>query len=351
MEAKMPIKSHTELTDLGCRIMTAAGADAMVAQRVVDHLVGSNLIGVDSHGILRLPDYVGWLPAGKVARENRLEVLQDREAACWLDAHFTYGAVAGSEASRIAAEKARRVGVGIVSVKNSTHTGRLGEYVEHLAQDGLIGFFCCNAQGYGQFVAPWGGREPRLTTNPIAWGFPSGREGRVIVVDMATSASPEGSIRLKSRRGEEIPSGHVIDAQGRDTTNPNDLFGPPPGAILPFGQHKGYCLALVVEMLSGALSGGGCSRPVDQLYTHENSFCVIAIDVEAIRPLAAVTTQIDDMIDYVTDSASVDDASRVLYPYERELLERERRLKNGIDVEQPTWDKITDLARSLNVPV
>ena len=104
-------------------------------------------------------------------------------------------------------------------------------------------------------------------------------------------------------------------------------------------------------MLSGALSGGGCSRPVDQLYTHENSFCVIAIDVEAIRPLAAVTTQIDDMIDYVTDSASVDDASRVLYPYERELLERERRLKNGIDVEQPTWDKITDLARSLNVPV
>ena len=103
----MPIKSHTELTDLGCRIMTAAGADAMVAQRVVDHLVGSNLIGVDSHGILRLTDYVGWLPAGKAARENRLEVLQDREAACWLDAHFTYGAVAGSEASRIAAEKRR----------------------------------------------------------------------------------------------------------------------------------------------------------------------------------------------------------------------------------------------------
>ena len=345
----MPNKSHVELQDLGTRMMQAAGAEQSVAQRVVEHLVESNLVGIDSHGVIRLTDYIRWLPEGKAIGDNRMEIVQDRDAACHVDAHFTYGAVAGLEASRLAAEKARRCGVGIVSVKNSTHTGRIGEYVEHLARDGFIGFFCCNAQGYGQFVAPWGGKEPRLTTSPLAWGFPSDREGRVIVVDMATSASPEGRIRLKARRGEPIPVGQVIDAEGRDTTYPTDLFGPPPGAILPFGRHKGYALALVVEMLAGALSGGGCPRPVDTKYTHENAFFVMAIDVEAIRPLGAVAQQIDEMLDYVKSSPPVHPAGEVLFPYERELRERKRRIVEGIDVEVPTWNGIVELAESLGV--
>jgi len=345
----MPNKSHVELKNLGTRMMQAAGAEELVAQRVVEHLVESNLVGIDSHGVIRLTDYIRWLPEGKAAGDNRMEVVQDCDAACLVDAHFTFGAVAGSEASRLAAEKARRYGVGIVSVKNSTHTGRIGEYVEHLARDGFIGFFCCNAQGYGQFVAPWGGKEPRLTTSPLAWGFPSDREGRVIVVDMATSALPEGQIRLKARRGERIALGQVIDAEGRDTTNPNDLFGPPAGAILPFGQHKGYALALVVEMLAGGLSGGGCPRPVDTKYTHENSFFVMAIDVAAVRPLAGVAQEIDEMLDYVKGSPPVDPEGEVLIPYERELRERGRRIVEGIEVEAPTWKSIVDLAESLGV--
>lgn len=330
-------------------MMQAAGATESVARRVVEHLVESNLVGIDSHGIIRLTDYISWLSEGKVASDNRMEVLQDRDATCLIDAHFTFGALAGSEASRLAAEKARQHGVGIVSVKNTTHTGRIGEYVARLANDGFIGFFCCNAQGYGQFVAPWGGIEPRLTTAPLAWGLPSGREGRVIVVDMATSASPEGRIRLKARRGESVPLGHVIDGEGRDTTNPNDLWGPPPGALLPFGQHKGYALGLVVEMLAGALSGGGCPRPVDTKYTHENSFFVMAIDVEAIRPLAGVAQDIDAMLDYVKSSPPVDPEGEVLFPYERELRKRERLIVEGIEIEEPTWKSIVELAESLGV--
>lgn len=347
----MPTKPHDELIDLGSRMMRAAGATSTVADRVVEHLVGSNLVGIDSHGVLRLPDYISWLEEEKAAPDNRMEVVQQRDAVCLVDAHFTYGAVAGSEASRVAAERARRHGVGIVSVRNSTHTGRLGEYVEQLAQDRLIGFFCCNAQGYGQFVAPWGGKEARLTTNPMAWGFPSGAEDRVVVVDMATSAAPEGRIRLKTRQGESIPMGQVIDAEGRDTTNPEDLFGPPAGAILPFGQHKGYALALVVEMLAGALSGGGCARPVDQLYTHENAFFVMAIDVSAIRPATDVTQQIDALLDYVTNCPPTAGQGEVVFPYEREQRERKRRLVEGIDVDEPTWETIVKSAESLGVQV
>ena len=345
----MPTKSDVELTRLGCRIMRAAGADPAVAERVVQHLVGSNLVGIDSHGIMRLPHYVSWLREGKAAGQNRLEVLHDTEATCLVDAHFTYGAVSASEASRIAQEKAQRVGVGLVSVRNSTHTGRLGEYMEEMAREGLIGMICCNAQGHGQFVAPWGGSDPRLTTNPIAWGFPSAHEDRVVVIDMATSAAPEGRIRLANERGEALPNGQVIDAAGRDTTDPADLFGPPRGAILPFGQHKGYALALVVEMLSGALSGGGCSRPSDQPYTHENAFFLMAIRTDSIRPRDEVMQQIDAMLDYVAASPPVDPAGEVLIPYQRELRARQRRLHDGIEIEQPTWDRIIALAESVGV--
>ena len=345
----MPAKSDAELMTLGSRIMRAAGADQAVAERVVRHLIGSNLVGIDSHGIMRLPHYVSWLLDGRASGQNRLEVLHDLEATCLIDAHFTYGAVAASEASRIAREKAHRVGVGLVSVRNSTHTGRLGEYMEELARDGFIGMICCNAQGHGQFVAPWGGSDARLTTNPIAWGFPSGHEDRVVVVDMATSASPEGRIRLAHERGESLPNGHIIDKAGNDTTNPADLFGPPRGAILPFGQHKGYALALVVEMLSGALSGGGSSRPSDQPYTHENAFFLMAIRTDSIRPLGEVMQQIDSMIEYVTSSPPVDPAGEVLIPYQRELRERQRRLQDGLEIAQSTWDRIVELAASVGV--
>ena len=347
----MPVRSHQELTDLCCRLLRSAGASRGVANKVARHLVGSNLVGIDSHGIMRLADYVSWLLEGKVPGDDQLEILKDHNAACLIDAHFTLGPVAISKAAEMVAGKAEKYGVGLASVKNSSHTGRLGEYVEDLALRGFIGFLCCNAQGAGQFVAPWRGKQARLTTNPMAWGFPSGRECGPMVLDMATSVVPEGKVRFSLSCGQNIPEGWVITSDGRPTTNPADLYEAPEGAILPFGAHKGYGLALVVEMLSGGLSGGGCSRPVSERFTHGNAFLLMAIQVETFRSTTDFTGDVDDMLRYVKSCAPVNPREQVLVPYEIESTERQRKLEEGISIPDAIWEKIEQLAAELNVPM
>jgi uncharacterized oxidoreductase len=340
-----------KLAQLGTAMMVAAGAAPDVAQRVVQHLVNANLVGVDSHGIIRLTDYVSWLREGKAAPDDRIEVLNDQGATAWLDAHLTFGPVAASRAAQMAADKARTVGMGIVSVKNATHIGRLGEYAYDLAAQGLVGFVCCNAQGAGQVVAPWGGTEGRLTTNPLAWGFPTGRDQGPLVMDMATSAWPEGKVRVKYRRNEKVPPGVLIDADGRESTDPHDFYDSPCGALLPAGLHKGYALGLMVEFLSGVLSGGGCSRGPAERFTHVNSFCVMAINIESVRSLEDIIGDFDAVLAWVKSSPPTRDGGEVLVPYEPETRRRQQILGQGIEVEHATWDSIVELAESLGVTV
>ncbi len=345
----MVIKQGEELAQLCARILAKAGAEPSIAERVSRHLINANLAGVDSHGVLRLPDYAAYLQDSRVAPNDRIEVISDKGAACLLDAHFTFGIVAAQRAAQLAAERARKLGIGAASVRNSTHIGRLGDYMEELARDGLVGFICCNAQGAGQFVAPWGGREARISTNPMAWGFPTGREEGPLVLDMATSAWPEGKVRLKMRVGEPVPLGRVIRADGSETTDPKDLFGPPPGALLPFGEHKGYGLGLVVEMLSGALSGGGCCHQADNSHTHESAFFVMAMDVGSLLPLEEATVIIDRLLAWVKTSAPAQPDGKVLVPYELEVGERKRRSSQGIPLGDQIWERIVTVARELDV--
>tara|TARA_B100000809_G_scaffold104972_1_gene103484 strand:+ start:1281 stop:2327 length:1047 start_codon:yes stop_codon:yes gene_type:complete len=347
----MITKSPEMLRTLGSSIMQAAGATQPVAECVTDHLVSANLVGIDSHGFMRLPDYAGWLVDGKAAADDRMEMVNDGGATCLIDANYTYGAVAATKACAMAIEKSRELGAGLISVRNATHIGRLGHYAEDLADAGHIGFICCHARGAGQFVAPWGGREPRLTTNPLAWGFPSGRDAGALVMDMSTSAAPEGKIRLAQRRGEAIPPGIVIDADGQTTTDPAALHGSPPGAILPFGEHKGYVLALAVEALAGALSGGGVSRPVDEVYTHGCNFFLMAARVDAFLPRAQFEQELDAMLDYVKTSAPINPDEPVRVPYELESRLRCRRSSDGITIDDASWQRVVDLAGNLDLEI
>lgn len=349
----MPKKSHEELSKLGSQILRSAGAADKVADRVARHLAGSNLVGLDSHGIIRLPDYGAWLQEGKIAGENRLEVFKDKGATCLIDAHMSFGQVAASQSADIAVHKAQTYGIGFVSVKNASHIGRLGEYVEDIALKGFIGFLCCNAEGAGQLVAPWGGKEARIGTNPMAWGIPSGRASGSMVLDMATSIVPEGKIRVMMRRGEAIPNGWVIDSQGQSTTNPADLYGPPVGAILPFGEHKGYGLMLAIEALSGVLSGGGHARQAtkESWFTHGSTFSMMAIEVESFRSLTEFTDDVDEMLSHMKSSPATTPDAEVLVPYEIESREKAIRLENGIMIEDTTWDKVAQFASTLGVSI
>jgi len=344
----MPNISPEELRHLTLDIFKEAGVELAVAERVADHLVDSNLVGMDSHGVLRIPSYIKWLREEQIARDDRIEILQEHRATVLLDAHATFGPMAALRAANLAVNKAREYGIGFVAVRNSSHTGRLGEYVEHIAREGCVGFMCCNAQGAGQVVAAWGGKEPRLSTNPLAWGIPT--SGEPMVLDMATSSASEGKIRMKWRRREKLPDGWAISAEGHPVTDPSDFYGPPMGAILSQG-HKGYGLALVVDILAGAVSGGGCARPIDHVHTPMNGFVTMAINVELFRELGEFTGAVDDLLAYVKSGAALHPEGKVLIPNELEINEHRRRLVEGIDIDNETWQQIVEAAGTVGIEV
>src|SRR5258708_23813627 len=254
----MPFMAADKVKALSVRLFEAAGVSEAVAERVASHLVESNLAGMDSHGIMRLPSYIEWAQNGTVVLDDRVEVLQDKGATVMLDGHATFGPVAAMRAAEIAVSKARQFGIGLVTGREVSHIGRLGEYVDVIARQGLIGFACANLQGGGQAVAPWGGRDVRLRTNPMAWGIPTRADP--IILDMATSASSEGKVRIKRRRGQQIPPGCAVDAEGSSITDPAAFYGPPAGALLAAGGHKGYGLAIVGDVLAGGNGGGGAAE-------------------------------------------------------------------------------------------
>ncbi len=343
----MPVITADKLKRLAVHIFEAAGVDRGVAERVASHLVDANLAGVDSHGVMRLPTYIEWVKEDKVACDDRVEVLQNKGASAMLDGHRTFGPVAASRAVEISIANARQFGVGLVTVRNASHIGRLGEYAEFMARQGLIGFICGNMQGAGQLVAPWGGRDRRLSTNPMAWGVPTGADP--MVLDIATSASSEGKVRVKMRRGQQIPPGWAMDSTGKMVTNPAELYGPPLGALMAAGGHKGYGLALMVEALAGALTGAGCVRPEDEIHVELQAFVVIAIDVATFTPLGDFTGMIDGLVSYVKASRQLDADVEILVPNDPEIREREQRLANGIYIEEDTWGRIEATAHSVGV--
>lgn len=345
----MPTISAEALKTFAIRAFEAVGVQASVAERTASHLVESNLAGVDSHGVMRLPGYLEWVTSGKVIRAEQIEIVQDHGPTVLLDGHSTLGPVVAARGADIAIDKAREFGIGLVTARNSAHIGRLGEYVEHIAREGLIGFLCCNSQGAGQIVAPWGGREGRLSTNPMAWGIPT--RGDPIVLDVATSVAAEGKIRVKFRRGEQVPPGWIIDAQGNRTTNPAALYGPPLGAILTAGQHKGYGLSIVVEALAGILSGGGFVRAGDAPDGFHNAFTILAIDVGRFGGAEQFAADADQLVAHLKSAASSTPSGEVLVPNEPEIRERRRRLNDGIPIEDETWRQLEAIGHRLNIPL
>ncbi|MBX3066087.1 MAG: Ldh family oxidoreductase [Anaerolineae bacterium] len=341
---------HAEhLKSLVVKLFETVDVDPVIARRAADHLVEANLAGVDSHGVMRMPDYIEQILVGGLARTDKIEVLRDFAAVALWDGHLTIGQYMAWLATEKAIEKAAAFGIGMVSARHSGHIGRLGEYAAQMANAGYIGYVTANLQGFGQRVAPFGGKYARLGTNPHAWGVPTG--GVPMVIDMSTSVSAEGRIRVKMRRGETLPQNWLLDNQGNPTTNPADLYGPPHGALLTTGGHKGYGLSLVAEALAGLLNGGGYPRNTKDVLSLENGFAVIAIHIDAFGPLDEFQTKAAELMNYMKATPPADGVAEVMYPNEPETRERARRLANGIPIEDESWNLIVATANKLNIPV
>ena len=232
----MPTFLTPELERATVAVLVECGVPETAARIVAAHLIEAELCGVVSHGVIRVPQYVEAVEAGEIRVDAELTVLSERPGCCVLDGGGGFGPVMAHGAMERAIAKARQNGVGAATLANTSHTGRLASYALQAVDNGMAGLVLVNAGGKGQWVAPFGGREGRLSTNPIAFAFPR-REAFPIVLDIATSVVPEGKVRAMQAGGREIPSGWIVDSDGESTTDPADLYGPPRGAILPAAMH------------------------------------------------------------------------------------------------------------------
>jgi len=346
----MPTLAFEELRALALKAVAACGCPPDEAEMIADSLVRSNLAGHDSHGLIRIEQYVQMVQSGAIVPGAPTTVVRETPCAALLDGGWNFGQVVGRRALELAIRKAREYGTGTVSVRNSNHLGRLGEYTLLAAEAGMICIGTVNNHGRGNLVAPFGGSDGRLATNPISFACP-GPE-RPIVVDITTSVVAEGKVRLKRNAGQPAPEGWLIDNQGRPTTDPNDLYATPRGAILPFGGdvgHKGFALGVMVDILSGALSGAGCSQSATGRLGNAMFFMVL--DIEKFLPKEEFLEHVAVFEEYVRASPPAPGFQEILMPGEPEFRTEERRRREGVVIDDETWRQFVDCARGLGVEI
>jgi LDH2 family malate/lactate/ureidoglycolate dehydrogenase len=342
----MPVFTASQLSELGTRIFVAAGAPEDVARRVADSLVLSSLVGMDSHGVIRIPQYLDRIEKGSIVPSARPKVIRDQGVAVLMDGQWAFGQIVAEQAMKLAIEKAKRLTVGVVSFSKVLHIGRLGEWVALAAEEGLFGLALTNGALPGGAVAPYGARGRMLGTNPIALGIPAGSLPPV-VVDFSTSVTAEGKVRLAKHKGQRVPEGWLVDRDGRPTTNPSDLYNG--GALQPFGGHKGYGLSLMVEFLGGILSGA--NTPVSPGYVVQNGVFMLAMDVAFFRPTEEYANAAETFVRTVKTATPAEGVAGVIIPGEPELMCRRERERNGIPVDDQTWAEIQQAAEGVGVAV
>ena len=348
----MPVIPVEGLTRFARSLFEAAGVGAREAEIVARSLVGANLRGYDSHGVMRIPFYVAAIRDRRVRPGQALRVERETPALLVCDGGWGLGQVLSRDLVLRLVAKARTVGVACGTLRQAAHIGRLGEYSELAADEGMAAIICANGHGSGQRVAPVGGKEGRLGTNPLSIGMPGGKQGPFIL-DFGTSATAEGKVRVKRIAGHSVPSGWILDADGNPTTDPNKLYGDPPGTILPMGgdqAYKGFGLAFLIEMLAGGLSGGACSYPGAPPPVG-NDVLFVVLDPAHFGGQEHLFAQISVLEPFVRNTPRRAGIDKITLPGdpERELLAK--RQAEGIPVDAGNWAELEKIAGTLGVSV
>jgi len=344
----MPAIRPQDLTTLVRGIYEAVGVAPDKAAIVASEQVDANLAGHDSHGVLRTMDYVAWIRKGHIVPAAEMEIVRESPATAVVDGHWGFGFVVTRQATQMLIAKAKVTGVAACTIRRQSHVGRLAPYGAQMAEAGLIGMATADSGMAPKYVVPFGGRQGRLGTNPISISAPSQRHG-VVALDMATSTVAMGKIHVAAARGETIPSGWLLDADGAPTTDPSDHKR---GAVLlPLGAdqgHKGYGLSFMIEVLSGLLTGIGYG--VDPKGQHNDGVFLAAFDVGHFIDRAEFEAQMSSFIDEVKATPLAQGHNEIFFPGEMERRVAEQRNRDGIGIDDDTWKRLTDLAREVGAP-
>lgn len=338
---------HTQLKQLVSATFVAAGCDEQEGRRIAHYLTEANLVGHDSHGVIRVSYYIDWLRSGKVLANQRLKVVLENEVIAVVDGQYGFGQTIGEQATKLGIEKAARHGVSVIALSNAGHLGRIGDWPLLAASAGLVSLHFVNTSGAGILVAPFGGIERRLSANPIAAGVPVAGKPPILL-DMSCCTIAEGKLKVAFNKGVPVPEGSIIDSTGCPTSDPKVFYGDPPGAILSIAGHKGYALGIITEMLAGALTGGGASNPAnaDRL---GNGMLSIYMAPQFFQEKTTFAAEVERFVAWVKSSKKLTPDGQILMPGEIEERTKAARLRDGIELDDNTWKALSATAASLGV--
>jgi len=339
---------HQRLRRLTNEFLKTTGSKEAEARAVADHLVDANLAGHDSHGVGMLPHYVRNLKAGTLVPNRTPEVVSDSGSFAVWDGRSGYGQVIARDAMGWAIGAARRHGVAVHGLRNTHHIGRVGAYGEIAAAEGLVSIHFVNGNSGPPRVTPFRGREGRMSTNPVCIAVPGTATTAPVILDMATSRIAIGKVRVAYNKGKPVIEGALITADGKPTTDPRTFYHEPVGAVQPFGEHKGYGLALICELLAGAVVGSGTIQPANPRNRGiVNGMLTVVIDPERMATRSFIQAEVDAMIAYLKATKAADPELPVLVPGEPERIARAQRIAEGIEIDDTTWREIGTAAKSV----
>ena len=335
------------LIQVAAAILQKAGAELDRAQAVAEHLVAANLKGHDSHGVGMIPNYVKSMLSELIHLQNDALLTRDSGAVLTFDGNLGFGRVVGMQAMDQGIERAKSHGISCVALSNAAHLGRIGAFAEHCAEAGLISTHYVNVVGHDPMVVAYGGRDRRFITNPFCCAVPRA-DGQHVVLDMATTTVAAGKVRVAYMKGEPVPDHSLVDRNGVETTDASVIFSKDGGgAMQPFGLHKGYGLMVMCELLGGALGGNFTMQPGNpRIGATLNNMLSVILDPSAIGDLAAYDAEVTAMIDYIYASEAADGVEKVLIPGDPERQSLAARSRDGIDIDENSWQDITNAATS-----
>ena len=338
----MPIVQADRLTKIGTALLRSAGASQEEAEAVSVGCVNANLAGHDSHGVIAIPTYIDRIKVGHIVPGAKFEIVKESPATAVIDGHWGFGFHVNAKAMQLTIDKAKKTNVAACTVFRQSHVGRLAAYPLMAMKEGMIAIATADSGRSPKAVAPFGGREARLGTNPISIAIPSDLEAP-FYLDMATSAVAAGKVMLAAARGEPIPEGWLVDTDGKPCTDPTRLRKG--AALLPLGGTEGYKgsgLAAMVEVLCGLLTGLGFG--IEPTGRHNDGCFMAVFNVAAFRPLAEFKKEVADFARYLKATPPAAGSPGVFYPGEVEHMREQQRRKSGIEIEEATWDKLRALA-------
>jgi LDH2 family malate/lactate/ureidoglycolate dehydrogenase len=340
----VPKIKYQELLAFGERLLSS-GIPESDARLVATLLVRADLRGYSGHGICRIPSYLAWTKNGTIDLQTKPKVVRQGKTTAVIDGNHYIGQIVAHDGMKLAIKKAQEHGVGIVCLRRAGHVGRLADYMEMAADEGMIGMAAVSV-GAGS-VTLYGGMQRITGTNPMAFGIPA-RNGGHIILDFATAAMSMGELQKRLARNEPVPENVMLDGYGNPTNDMKIFRGPPRGVLLPFGGYKGSGLNLVVEILGGILSGNGMGREWWDKGAHAvNGVFLQAVAVEEFLPRGEFFASVDELVSYAKKIKPAPGFSEIFLPGERAKKIEARQMKEGVELDEPTWGQLRELADEL----